>query len=458
MRTMRSRRSSSAGSVLIIVLWVAFGLVTVSLYFAQSMNFEMRASENRVASLEAEQAIAGAARYVSNVLALAQTDLTQLDPRSYDHEAVPVGDARFWLIGRSDLPGFQDEPLFGLVDEASKLNLNTATFDMLQLLPGMTPELAAAIVDWRDADSETTPGGAEDEIYQRLNPPYRCKNEPFESVHELRLVYGMNLEILYGEDANLNGVLDANENDGDASFPYDNRDGRLDAGIFEYVTVFTREPNTGPNGEARVNVFGTDLQAMASLLEEHFDAERANEILMRAGLSGGGGRGAGGAPARSVLEFYMRSGMAQEEFALIEARLTASTNQFAEGLVNVNTASEAVLACIPGIGFEHAATLVSHRQSQRASLAENPSVAWVAEVLDEANATEAGPYLTGRGYQFTADIAAVGRHGRGYQRVRFVFDTSEGEPRVVYRQDLTHLGWALGRQTRNDLLLTTNAR
>jgi DNA uptake protein ComE-like DNA-binding protein len=41
---------------------------------------------------------------------------------------------------------------------------------MLEFLPGMTPALAAAIVDWRDADSELTMNGAEDETYQRLNP------------------------------------------------------------------------------------------------------------------------------------------------------------------------------------------------------------------------------------------------------------------------------------------------
>jgi len=63
-----------------------------------------------------------------------------------------------------------ERPSFELVDEASKLNLNTATVEMLQLLPGMTPELAAAIVDWRDSDSDVTTGGAEDEVYLRLNP------------------------------------------------------------------------------------------------------------------------------------------------------------------------------------------------------------------------------------------------------------------------------------------------
>jgi hypothetical protein len=61
------RASTRSGSVLIIVLWVAFGLVAISLYFANSMSMELKASDNRVASVEAEQAIEGAAVYVSNI-------------------------------------------------------------------------------------------------------------------------------------------------------------------------------------------------------------------------------------------------------------------------------------------------------------------------------------------------------------------------------------------------------
>jgi hypothetical protein len=34
---------------------------------------------------------------------------------------------------------------------------------MLSLLPRMTPELAAAIVDWRDTNEEVSDGGAEEE-------------------------------------------------------------------------------------------------------------------------------------------------------------------------------------------------------------------------------------------------------------------------------------------------------
>jgi len=466
------------GSVLIIVLWAAFGLVAVALYFAQTTSFELRAADARVAALEAEQAIASAALYVSNVLATLVSPGTVPDPQLYACQAVPVGEAAFWLLGRSDATVAGDQVAFGLIDEAAKLNLNTATVEMLQMLPRMTPELAAAIVDWRDANTTPTTGGAESDVYLRLNPAYRCKDAPFESVEELRLVYGMTLELLFGEDANLNGVLDPNENDGTMAFPYDNRDGRLDPGLLEYLTIYSREPNTRTNGAQRINVAGTNQTQLANLLQEKgFSVDRANEILRNLGFSptgtgsaggpgGTGGRGGanpGGTPTPtatqpvgSLLEFYIRSGMTPEEFALIEADITVSTNQVQQGLININTASAAVLACVPGIGPEHAAEVVAYRQNRWASLLANPSVVWVVDVIGQTNAIQAGPYLTARSYQFTADVVAVGHHGRGLQRVRFVFDTTDGLPRIVYRQDLTHLGWPLGTEVRRQLRLAQN--
>jgi len=61
---------------------------------------------------------------------------------------------------------------------------------------------------------------------------------------------------------------------------------------------------------------------------------------------------------------------------------------------------------------------------------------------------QSGDYITTKSYQFTADIAAVGPYGRGYRRVKFIFDVSNGTPKIVYRQDLSHLGWALGDDVR----------
>jgi type II secretory pathway component PulK len=148
----------------------------------------------------------------------------------------------------------------------------------------------------------------------------------------------------------------------------------------------------------------------------------------------------------------MNSGMTAEEFAQIEGNIRGATLQ---GLVNVNTASEAVLACIPGIGPENAPALVAYRQSNPSQL---PSVAWVSQALDRRSAIRAGPSLTARTYQFTADIAAVGHYGRGYRRVKYIFDTSQGTPRIVYRQDLSHFGWALGKNARQALLVAKATR
>jgi DNA uptake protein ComE-like DNA-binding protein len=432
----RAQVAQERGSVLIIVLWISFGLVSIALYFGHSMFFEFRASDNAAAGTEAQQAIDGAARYVGYVITNLVDAGKMPELQSYEQEEVPLGDATFWLIGRPTSDLQSDVPSFGLVDEASKLNLNTATLEMLQALPRMTEQLAAAIVDWRDTNSEATVNGAESETYQRLNPSYTAKNANFESVEELRLVYGADPEILYGEDYNRNGILDANENDADLSPPNDNRDGKLDPGILEYLTVYSREPTTRTNGSPRIVISSGGGTNLTQLLQEKFDEARAREIQQQVQAAGA---------VRSVLEFYLKSKMTSGEFAEIERDLIATNLPAIDGLINVNTASAAVLACVPGIGPDKASQVVAHRQSQGQELT---TMSWVTEVLDEASVDQAGPYLTSGSYQFTADIAAVGHHGRGYRRTQFVFDTSEGQAMILYRRDLSRLGWALGIEAR----------
>jgi len=36
--------------------------------------------------------------------------------------------------------------------------------------------------------------------------------------------------------------------------------------------------------------------------------------------------------------------------------------------------------------------------------------------------------------------------------VKFIFDVSDGTPKILYRQDLSRLGWALGEKARQSLL------
>ena len=432
------------GSVLVIVLWIAFGLVSLALYFANSMNFELRASDNRVSAMAADQAIEGAERYLNYLLTAQAANgsngvlLTLGDSQC---RAVPVGESHFWLIGRdTNNPVGPGRMNFGLVDEASKLNVNTAGSNAIIWLPRMTADLTQAILDWRD----TNGNGPTVTYYAMLQPPYQCKCDPFETVDELRLLYGADMDTLVGEDVNRNGILDPNETD-------DNQNGMLDPGVLEYFTVYSREPNTNSDGTAKVNISSltSGSTQLISLLQTNFGAARAIAISNNLVRSSGGRM----PNFHSPLLFYVTSQMQPTEFALIATNLTTTNGSYFDGRVNVNTASAAVLACLLGGDTGAAQQLVNYRQSNPNNLT---SIAWIVDALgqsypDALTTLAAGDNITTLSYQYTADVAALGPYGRGYRRVKFVFDTSDGTPRVVYRQDLTHLGWALGKEVRQNL-------
>jgi type II secretory pathway component PulK len=452
----RTSPASNRGSVLVIVLWVALGLVSITLYFASSMNFELRASDNRYCGLAAEQAIEGGARYAASVIASLATNGVVPDVGSYENAAVPVGESHFWFIGR---PGDRivqpDEVFFGLVDEGSKLNLNTATADMLSQLPAVTPELAANIVDWASTNDNTTANGDGSSVYSSMQPGYICKNAPFETLDELRLVYGTDMGTLNGEDENRNGTLDPSETD-------TNRNNLIDPGLFEYTTVYSREPNTRPDGSARVSVSTVNPASaqLIALLRTNLTADRLTPVLTAIGaVNTPRPRGAPAPAARrygSLLAFYIASGMTSEEFALVASGLTVTNSTYVLGRVNVNTASAAVLAALPGMTSDLALQLANYRRTNPDKLT---TVAWIVDALGSNNnqaltTLGAGDYITTQSFQFTADIGAVGPYGRGYRRVKFVFDTISGTPKLIYRQDLTHLGWGLGKYARQNYLAT----
>ena len=428
------------GSVLIIVIWVCLGLVALTVYFASSMSSELHAAGNRVAEVSARQAVAGGTRYAAFVLSQFATNGTVPHIEDYKSEDLPVGDASFWFIGRDPNQTPTNEPVFGLVDEASKLNLNTATRSMLEALPGMTPELADAILSWRrSANAQSSAEGNADNTYARLDPPRLNKAGPFETVDELRLVYGATLDLLFGEDTNRNGALDDNENDGEQSAPRDDGDGLIHPGILEYVTVYSRQPNTRADGSRRINIATPQTRPqLIGLLQRQFGGQRAAQIMAAIGTGA----------LRSVAEFMVVSRMTPEEFARIRGDITTSNGGTVQGLVNVNTASETVLACIPGIGPENASALVAYRLAHPDVLT---SFAWITQILNRAAIVRAGPYITDQSFQFCADVAAVGHSGRGYCREKTIFDLRRGTPRIVFHQDFTAYGWALGAQLRQSL-------
>jgi len=452
-------------SVLIIVLWVSIGLVSIALYFANSMTYELRASDNRVSGLTADQAIEGAARYVGYVLSLYATNGAVPLNTEFACEAVPIGDSKFWLIGRDPTAGLSGtaptEPTFGLVDEASKLDLNYASINALSYLPNMTADFTNAILDWRSPNSVASLD------YATLG--YYPKYAPFETVDELRLVYGATVDLLAGDDVNRNGVLDANETDSTGM-------GQVNSGLFEYTTVWTREPNFHSDGSSLTNVNDTTPSGQQKIQALLQNCGVANATSLGSQIYNYHTTPSGVRLYNNILDLAYQCqytfGMSEADFAKIYNNVTTTNSTsvpYFRGRVNVNTASADVLTALfmgldPTTINEQTAsgaaqTLITYRQQNPGSL---NSISWIMDALGNNNtvvralrnstANNRGGYVTTKSFQFTADIAAVGPFGRGYRRVKFIFDTSNGSPIILYRQDLSRLGWALGDKARQTLL------
>ena len=452
------------GAILIIVMWITLGLISLAVFFGHSMIYQARMADNRVAGAEAEQAIEGAVRYISFVLSNNPGIIPDL--RDYQYEEVPVGEATFWILGRSDSVTASSEsvPGFGLTDETGKLNLNTVTYAQLMALPRMTEDIAQSIINWRTASTTTgsTTGGssssssssggavlgAVDQTYASLSPPYGLKGSNFESVAELRMVYGVDMNGLYGRDLNLNGIVDYNEKGLDVPIGLDTNGNTIDTGLLEFLTVYSVDPNMQTNyTTARVLV--TNKTDLANILTTYLQDTKLIGTLTNQTVS-----------VTSLLQYYVTNisnGMTREDFDDIYDFIAVS-NGPQRGMINVNTASRTVLGSLDGMTSDKVEDLINYRDNNPDNLY---SIAWVAEALNITTAADlpkCHPLLTTHTYQITADIAAIGHHNRGYRRLRVTFDTSTGVPQIIYRQDLTHLGWALGKDIRDDILNSKNVK
>ncbi|HLJ93245.1 MAG TPA: type II secretion system protein GspK, partial [Gemmataceae bacterium] len=182
-------------------------------------------------------------------------------------------------LGPDDTPSDAQPYRFGVGDECGKINLNTLlkldssgqkAHDILLMLPNMTEDVANSILDWLDPDDDTRTNGAESDYYGGLNPGYRAKNGPLDSLEELLLVKGVTPQLLFGNDRNRNGILDPDEDDGS---------GIVDQGWAAYLTIYSRELNVDASGNPRIYVNDSDLNTLYENLSSAVGQDLANYII-----------------------------------------------------------------------------------------------------------------------------------------------------------------------------------
>ncbi len=289
--TARLRR----GSVLLVVL-VAVALLSLGAYaFSESMisEYESTTMYGRAAQARvyAESGIEKAALVVGDRVTY-PSEMLYHEPALFQNMLMrdseeARGRGRFSLVAPVESIDASVPLRFGLIDEGSKLNVNTILSyeledeamysEMLMYLPEMTYELADAILDYIDEDFEPREFGVEDDLSS--DPPIPAKNAPLETLDELLLVPGVDSWLLYGEDTNRNGLLDLNEDDGDLTPPFDNGDGVLQLGWSQFLTVTSREINLMADGTERINVNNSTLTDLYDELELELGTEYADFVV-----------------------------------------------------------------------------------------------------------------------------------------------------------------------------------
>lgn len=396
---------------------------------------------------------------------------------------------------------------YGVTDETGKININAfikrdptgeLLYNMLIKLPilSTSTDLAAAIVDYVDADSDTREGGAEDDTYSGESPSRRCKNGPLDSLEELLLVRGMSKEILFGADLNRNGFM----------APDGSPISTPDRGLSAFLTVYSRESNRDNAGQPLVNLNGDDLTVLSDKLSPLVPPEVLNFIILlrqygpvastastlRAVVQTATGTAAatvqsttpatptgnlsnyepdltmaGSKKLTSVLDLLGAQvsvpgamGKAATVYASPLTDLTtigdtlttlfqvATVSEDPEiaARINVNTAPREVLMCIDGLTETDVEAIITARPrwgGVELPTTEFQSLGWLASQakLPIATLKNLEKVLTTRSSVFHMQIVGQFENGMGSTaRVEAIVDANYGRPRIVYYRDWSELG------------------
>jgi general secretion pathway protein K len=84
-----------------------------------------------------------------------------------------------------------------IYEECGKIDLNTGWATLIQgLFDRMgAPQVAQAVLDWRDPDQRPRPGGAEDADYRSAGISHGARDGPLETIEELLQVLGMSVPL-----------------------------------------------------------------------------------------------------------------------------------------------------------------------------------------------------------------------------------------------------------------------
>ncbi len=383
---------SRQASVLIGVLWclallslVVIGVLHTSridLLVVKNYGDRIQAHYLAVAGIEKAKALLYRDAHERSRTGKNHTGELYDSPENFRDVKLGRGDFRVLRRGRAEEGG---SVVYGVSDEESRLNVNATSLEELAKLEGMTPDVAAAIMDWRDEDNQVTPGGAEAEYYASLRPPSLPRNGPVQTVRELLMVRDLPPQLLLGADTHQNGMLESSDEPGQDTQP-----DVLDMGWAGNLTVDSLVNNVTATGDDPVNVQSADEHALTGVrgitseiaraivayrgqnrfqtIADLLDVTAPQNSSQSSALSNRGRSGSQGSNSGSSENGPNRSNgsgtkvISQQLLMDIADEVTVQSGRDLAGVINVNTASLEVLLCL-GLSRELAQAVISYRQS-----------------------------------------------------------------------------------------------
>jgi len=455
--------------VLVVVLVVVAMMAMIAASVIYQTRAEISASAAGAGRHQAKAAAMSGIIYTAAILkqSLQDPSVWTDNPDLFCNQLVceDGGDKWYFTVYAPNPPDYK-EPRYGVIDEAGKLNVNYVDEQVIKKLLAREEngdELADCLLDWREPGADPRPLGAKQEYYDSLSTPYICRRGPLVTIDELLLIKGFNAQVVYGNDANLNCILDPNENDGDESFPPDKADGKLDMGLRGLLTVATWEPRPmdkldlnrlNPNqirnqlrdsglssetiefiqayrAENNTFVHPSQLLEMTYTLKNDFTASPQSQMK----------------PKGTVLN----SGIGREQLPTVMDRFVAfpggggrrggggGGGAMLLGLVNVNSASSEVLAAL--LNDDSLARKITDARDSLGS-DEQTNTAWLhtQDVLDADQYKLMAPRLTTRSFQFRVFCVGFAYPSGRYCILEATLDLSRVNPRITYLRDITRLG------------------
>ncbi len=208
---------NNSGIILIVVLWFLIILTVMAVGLGRRTSIDLAMTKHSIGKLKAYYAAFGGLIYAVDFI---KRDAEDQETRNFDtlylmglkleegdkkeelFQDIELGEGVFSIYFEENQNG-ETIRHYGFHDEESKINLNGikkqnigALVELIKLFDVEEERalaIAYSVIDWQDKDEQLSDEiyGAEGDYYSGSIPTYSCKNKPFDTVDELKLVRGV---------------------------------------------------------------------------------------------------------------------------------------------------------------------------------------------------------------------------------------------------------------------------